>query len=124
MDFVSGKLLTDVGLKSGYIAFNNKKIVEIGKGNPPSKPICKGLITPSFVNAHTHIGDSFIKEKGIDSAYEDVLQDVQARDERDSSRAVAPLKPAEDAHLVDTSDLDIPATLACVHFLIKNRLNP
>jgi len=66
MDFVSGKILTDMGLKSGYIAFENRKIVEIGKGNPPNKPNCKGLIVPSFVNAHTHIGDSFIKEKEID----------------------------------------------------------
>ena len=66
MDFVSGKILTDMGLKSGYIAFENRKIVEIGKGNPPRKPICKGFIVPSFVNAHTHIGDSFVKERGID----------------------------------------------------------
>lgn len=66
MDFVSGEILTNDGLKSGYIAFERKKIAEIGKGNPPKKPICKGLIVPSFVNAHTHIGDSFIKEKEID----------------------------------------------------------
>jgi cytidylate kinase len=65
-----------------------------------------------------------LKEKGINSVYEDILKDVQARDERDSNRSVAPLKPAEDAHLLDTSELDIPATLACVRFLIKNRLNP
>ena len=66
MDFVSGEILTDIGFKSGYIGFEKEKIVETGKGNPPKKPICKGLIVPTFVNAHTHIGDSFIKEKGID----------------------------------------------------------
>jgi cytosine/adenosine deaminase-related metal-dependent hydrolase len=66
MDFVSGEILTNDGLKNGYIAFERKKIAEIGKGKSPKKPICKGLIVPSFVNAHTHIGDSFIKEKAID----------------------------------------------------------
>ena len=66
MDFVSGEILTEEGFKKGYIEFNKEKIIEIGEGNPPQKPICKGLIVPTFVNAHTHIGDSFIKEKGID----------------------------------------------------------
>jgi cytosine/adenosine deaminase-related metal-dependent hydrolase len=66
MDFVSGEILTKNGFKSGYIGFEGKKIVETGKGDSPKIPICKGLIIPTFVNAHTHIGDSFIKEKNID----------------------------------------------------------
>jgi cytidylate kinase len=37
----------------------------------------------------------------------DVLADIRRRDERDISRAVAPLKPAPDAHLLDTTHLDI-----------------
>lgn len=36
-----------------------------------------------------------------------MLADIRARDERDQNRATAPLKPASDAHLLDTSDLDI-----------------
>src|SRR6516162_1797194 len=40
-----------------------------------------------------------------------ILEDIRRRDERDSQRAVAPLKPAEDAHILDTSDLDIEAVL-------------
>lgn len=43
-----------------------KRIVETGKGIPPKKPICEGLIVPTLINAHTHIGDSFIKKKEID----------------------------------------------------------
>ena len=66
MDFVSGEILTKDGFESGYIAFEKRKIVETGKGNPSKKPICKGLIVPTFVNAHTHIGDSFIREKNIE----------------------------------------------------------
>ena len=66
MDFVSGEILTDDGFKSGYIAFEKGKIIETGSGNFPKKPICRGLIVPTFVNAHTHIGDSFIKGKNIE----------------------------------------------------------
>jgi len=38
-----------------------------------------------------------------------ILADIRRRDERDLQRAVAPLKPAPDAHILDTSDLDIDA---------------
>jgi len=65
MEFVSGEILTSDGFQKGYIGFEKKKIVETGNLNPPKKPISKGLIVPSFVNAHTHIGDSFIREKNI-----------------------------------------------------------
>jgi CMP/dCMP kinase len=41
--------------------------------------------------------------------YPDVLADIRLRDERDTKRAAAPLKPAPDAHLLDTTHLDIDA---------------
>jgi cytosine/adenosine deaminase-related metal-dependent hydrolase len=66
MEYVSGGILTDKGFEKGYIGFEKNTIIETGKGNSPKKPICKGLIVPTFVNAHTHIGDSFIREKNID----------------------------------------------------------
>ena len=47
---------------------------------------------------------------GEASSYEDVLQWLIERDRRDETRPVAPLKRAPDAHLLDTSDLDIEAT--------------
>jgi cytosine/adenosine deaminase-related metal-dependent hydrolase len=37
----------------------------MGKGSPPQKPFIRGIIVPSFVNAHTHIGDAFIRGKRI-----------------------------------------------------------
>ena len=40
-----------------------------------------------------------------------ILADIERRDQRDRSRAVAPLKPAEDAHLLDTTHLDIDAAV-------------
>jgi cytidylate kinase len=42
----------------------------------------------------------------------EVLADIRRRDARDQSRAAAPLKPAPDAHVLDTTDLDIEATVA------------
>ncbi|MCB1385137.1 MAG: (d)CMP kinase [Nitratireductor sp.] len=41
--------------------------------------------------------------------YDDILADIQRRDERDMARADSPLRPAEDAHLIDTSEMDIEA---------------
>ncbi|SCZ67578.1 (d)CMP kinase [Epibacterium ulvae] len=45
--------------------------------------------------------------KGLADSLDEVLADVKARDERDINRAESPLKPADDAILIDTSDLNI-----------------
>ena len=47
-----------------------------------------------------------LREKGLDSIKARVLQDMQERDARDRSRALSPLRQAEDAHLLDTTGLD------------------
>lgn len=65
-----------------------------------------------------------LKEMGIESVFEDILADIRARDERDAGRSVAPLRAAEDAQQVDTTELDIAATMARLRDLLKNRLNP
>jgi len=65
-----------------------------------------------------------LNEKRISVKFEDVLADIQVRDERDASRSVAPLQPAKDADLLDTSELDIPATIERLRDILKNRLNP
>jgi cytidylate kinase len=53
--------------------------------------------------------------KGVDTSFDAVLNDLQARDARDAGRDNAPLAKAADAHLLDTSKLDIEAavTAAC-----------
>ena len=53
-----------------------------------------------------------LNAKGMALAFEQVLADVQARDTRDRDRAEAPLKPAEDAVLLDTSDLSADEAIA------------
>ncbi|MEX0300128.1 MAG: (d)CMP kinase [Kordiimonas sp.] len=53
-----------------------------------------------------------MESRGDTVNYEEILADVKARDERDMNRAEAPLKPAEDALLLDTTELDIDAVFS------------
>ena len=55
-----------------------------------------------------------LHQKGIDASFERLLADIQARDERDSQRAVAPLKPADDAIILDSTQMSIQEVLAAV----------
>ena len=53
-----------------------------------------------------------LTENGHEVSYDEVLADLRARDERDSARAAAPLKPAEDAVQLDTSRMSIEEAVA------------
>jgi CMP/dCMP kinase len=59
---------------------------------------------------------------GIDAKFEDILADVQARDARDTSRTDSPLKPAQDAALLDTSELTIGSAVQAAIALVEARL--
>ncbi len=58
-------------------------------------------------------------EKGQDVKYEDVLADVIERDYNDSHREIAPLKPAEDSKLADTSGLTLEESIELIISIIK-----
>lgn len=62
------------------------------------------------------------KEKGIACTFDDILNDVKKRDRIDSSRAFAPLKPAEDAILLDTSKLSIDEVVDAVIKIIDSKI--
>jgi cytidylate kinase len=53
-----------------------------------------------------------LNAKGMGLTFAAVLEDVEARDKRDSERATAPLKPADDAVMLDTTDLTADAAIA------------
>lgn len=55
-------------------------------------------------------------EKGLSASIQALLQEIRERDERDSSRSAAPLKPAADAQMLDTTSLDIGQA---VEFVLK-----
>lgn len=61
-----------------------------------------------------------LQEKGENPSYEAILVDLAARDLRDRDREVAPLKPAEDAVIIDTTGLSIEAVLQQVLQSIKS----
>lgn len=59
-----------------------------------------------------------LKEKGIDSNLSDLVAEISERDERDTQREVAPLRPADDAVILDSTQLGIEAVLEKVSALI------
>ena len=63
------------------------------------------------------------QQKGMEVAFEDVLADVKQRDYQDTHRAAAPLKQAEDAVLLDTSDLNFEQSLAAMKKIIAEKVD-
>ncbi|MGJ8611783.1 MAG: (d)CMP kinase, partial [Octadecabacter sp.] len=62
-----------------------------------------------------------LNAKGMDLVFSDVLADVEARDKRDSERATAPLKPAVDAVLIDTTNMTADQAIAHAIMLIGSK---
>ena len=62
-----------------------------------------------------------LEKKGKCIPLEEVLRDMEYRDKNDSSRAAAPLRPAEDAVRLDTTQLDFDESCAAVESLIRER---
>ena len=60
--------------------------------------------------------------KGQKADYAKVLQEIKQRDHQDTTRAIAPLKQAKDAVLVDTSELDIPAVVAAIRKIVGEKI--
>lgn len=61
-------------------------------------------------------------EKGAKDTYEEVLADLEKRDYQDSHREIAPLKPAEDSVIVDTSDYNFDEAKNIIVNIIKERI--
>lgn len=62
-----------------------------------------------------------LREKGIEESFEQVLEAINLRDEQDTKRAAAPLKMAEDAVLVDSSDIGFEETFALLCEIVVKR---
>jgi cytidylate kinase len=61
-------------------------------------------------------------ERGMPAHFDDVLIDIHARDARDSGRRAAPLKQADDADLLDTSEMDVDEAIVAAISLVEARL--
>lgn len=78
--------------------------------------VCPGADVKLFLTANVEVRAERrlkeLRERGLEAIYGRVLRDMKERDARDSGRDVAPLEPAEDAFVLDASDLDADAVLA------------
>jgi cytidylate kinase len=85
--------------------------------------ICPGARIKIFVTASPETRAQRraleLARRGEEVDYPTILADVKRRDERDSARAVAPLKPAADAVTLDTSDLDIEAAFRAAAAIVE-----
>jgi cytidylate kinase len=90
--------------------------------------VCPDAAVKLFVTARDEIrADRRHKElmdKGENVTFERVLADLRRRDEQDRSRSTAPLRPADDAHLLDTSDLAIEAAVTAAADIVSATLKP
>lgn len=87
--------------------------------------VCPGAKIKLFVTASAEVRaerrHKELLDRGEPSIYARVLQEMEVRDERDQSRSVAPLKPARDAVVVDTSELDAEAVFKTAMEIIAER---
>lgn len=88
--------------------------------------ICPRAHIKLFITAETEVrAERRLKElqsKGIAATYTDVLTDMRERDARDKSREAAPMKPADDAIIIDSSDLNADEMLEKALNIVKERL--
>ena len=61
-----------------------------------------------------------LKQKGVDADLDQIEKDIISRDEQDMNREISPLKQAEDAKLLDTSDMSIPEVVEAIKKLLRN----
>ena len=63
-----------------------------------------------------------LKQKGVNKDFSEVLADLVKRDNNDSQRALAPLKKADDAIEIDTSNMTIEEQTDCLYQIIRSRM--
>jgi cytidylate kinase len=61
-----------------------------------------------------------LKEKGESVNLTRLFRDIKNRDERDSNRAISPLRPAPDAHVIDSTELSIKEVVQKIQVLIED----
>ena len=91
-EIARGRDLVTEGRDQGTVVFPNAE--------------CKFFLTAS-THARAQRRYEEMRRRDLDVAFDDVLAEQEERDRRDSSRTISPLRPAEDAFVIDTSDMTI-----------------
>lgn len=95
-------------------------------GRDTGTVVCPNADVKFFITASTEIRAkrrfAELQAKGSEITFEKVFDDMKSRDERDASRSTAPMKPAADAVIFDTSLLTIPEVVVKAEEIIENKL--
>lgn len=112
------QLQRDLAKKAGRCVVEGR---DIGTVVLPDAPVKVFMTASAEIRAQRRYNQDVAAGREVD--YEAVLADVQRRDEADSSRATSPLRPAEDATVLDTGDLSIDEVLQAFEVLILQDRN-
>lgn len=95
---------------------------DIGTVVFPDAEVKLFLTASAEERAHRRVKD--LQSRGIVADYDELLAQIRARDEADSTRAIAPLRPAEDAVILDSTHLDLDAVVRHVLELVESFASP
>ena len=126
----SSVLAADAGVRAALLDFQRRFAAAPPGGAPGAvldgrdigTVVCPGAAVKIFLDAHEDVrAERRLREllqRGAKGIQEQVLRDMNARDARDRERAAAPLAPAEDAFVIDTSTMDAEEVFreALAHF--------
>lgn len=108
-------------------AFSKKAPGTVLDGRDIGTVVCPDALVKLYVTASPEVRAmrryDEIVGKGGAADYAAIFADVKQRDERDMGRADSPLKPAEDAHLLDTSEMSIEAAFQAAKSIIDAALS-
>ncbi len=93
---------------------------DIGTVIAPHAEVKLFITAPAEIRARRRHDE--MARQGMATDFSNILADIRARDERDMGRADAPLKPAEDALLLDTGDLTIGDAVQAAIALVESKL--
>jgi CMP/dCMP kinase len=106
--------------------FANREPGAVLDGRDIGTVVCPDADIKFFVTASTQVRANRrlaeLKSLGVKTDFQSVLEDIWARDERDAERATAPTKQADDAIMIDTSELDKDEVLASVMGVIADHM--
>ena len=116
-------------VRSALVDFQRKFAVRAGgavlDGRDIGTVICPDADVKLFVTASAEVRAQRryqeLADRGENTDFDTVLEDVKARDARDSERAVAPLVPADDAISIDTSGMSIKDAIAAAILAVDSK---
>src|SRR5690606_37795800 len=106
--------------------FANKLPSSVLDGRDIGTVVCPDAAIKLFVTASPEVRArqrvDEITTRGLSANLEEIVRDIKQRDERDMSRNDSPLRPAADAHLLDTSEMSIETAFLAAKKLIDHAL--